>query len=86
MGSSGPGRIIGLHNVELRAPVTVDLISITIAPAICINPRVTRLVLAGHGDRVEGSGAPTVNLAEVNIVLDVSIQQIRCPVIGIVHI
>ena len=40
MGSSGPGRVIGFHNVELRAPVTVDLISITVAPAIGVNPSV----------------------------------------------
>ena len=69
MRSSLERPLVSLHNIELRAPVTTNLIAVTVVVAVGV-PVVARRVLTWSLDEVEGSDAATVALAEVNIVVN----------------
>ena len=67
--SSSPGELVSLHNIELWAPFSCDVVGITVVVAIGIvwlSIRSNRW----KGDGVEGGDTATVSLAEVNVVLD----------------
>ena len=67
--SSSPGELVSLHNIELWAPFSCDVVGITVVVAIGIvwlSIRSNRW----KSDGVEGGDTATVSLAEVNVVLD----------------
>ncbi len=44
----GPGPLVGLHEVELGAPVSGHLIGIAVTPAVSLHPKVASSVLTWH--------------------------------------
>ena len=71
-----PGPLVGLHEVELRAPVSGHLIGVAVTPAVCVHPKVTSIVLAWHGNQVEGSNAATLVIGKIDIPLDGATKQV----------
>jgi len=65
-----PGPLVGLHDVELRAVISTDLVGITVVHTVVRRLISAIRLLAGHGNKVKGSDAATVALAEVHVVLD----------------
>ena len=53
---------IGFLNVKLRAPVTTNLIGITVLEGV------TGVIDGGHEDGIEGRDTATANHAQVNVV------------------
>lgn len=69
MGSCLESPLVSLHDIELRAPVATDLVTVAVVVAVGV-PEVAGRVLAWSLNEVEGSDATTVTLAEVNIVVN----------------
>ena len=65
------GMLIGLHNVELRAPMATDLIGVTILEWV------TCVVKSRHCDSVEGSKTVAVDSAQVNIKLEDTAEKVH---------
>ena len=64
-----PGELVGLHNIKLWAPLSCDVIGITVVVAIGI----VWLAIRSNcwkGNCIEGGDTTTVSLAEVNVVLN----------------
>ena len=73
---SSPGELVGLHNIELWAPLSSDVVGITVVVAIGI----VWLAIRSNrrkGDSVEGGDTATVSLAEVNVVLNWTVEEVR---------
>lgn len=68
--SSLVSKLVGLHNVELWAVSSTNLVGITVPETVISASVVTALVLSWHADSVEGSNASALHLGEVNIVLN----------------
>ena len=49
---SGPGPLVSLHDVELRAPVAVDLVSVTVAITIRVHSEAAVFILSWHRDKI----------------------------------
>jgi len=81
VGSGGPGPLVGLHDVKLRAPVAVDLVSVAVAPFVCVHPKGAIFVLAWHGDQVESSDTAALVLAQVDVVLDVATEEVGAEIV-----
>lgn len=62
--------LVGLHNVELWAVSSTNLVGITVPETIISGGVVTTGILGWHADSVEGSDASALHLREVNIVLN----------------
>lgn len=65
-----PGPLVGLHEVELGAPVARHHVGIAISPSVSVHPKVSSLVLAWHRNQVEGSNAATLVSGKINIPFD----------------
>ena len=76
MGSGLPGPLVGLHNVKLRAIISINLVSITIVVTISV-PEIAVAVFARHSDKVEGSNAATVALTEINVIFHSTTKEVR---------
>ena len=76
MGSSLESPLVGLHNVELRAIVSADLISIAVVKSIGIPVLASRIFTRSRNE-IESSYASAVALAEVNIIVDSSAKKVR---------
>ena len=66
---SSPGELVGLHNIKLWAPLSCDVVGITVVVAIGI----VWLAIRSNcwkGNSVEGGDTATVSLAEVNVILN----------------
>lgn len=48
---------IGLHDVKLRTPLTIDLVGITVITAAVASRWIAVLILGWHQDEIEGSVA-----------------------------
>jgi hypothetical protein len=70
-----PCPLVGLHDIELRAVVASNLVTIAVVVTICV-PKVAVLASARHSDQVDGSNATTVPGAKVNIVLDTATKEV----------
>jgi len=66
----GPGVLVCLHDIELRAPVSIDLVGVTVSVAISVHPEFAGFINAWHLDHVPGSDAATLVVAEVDVPLD----------------
>jgi len=75
VGCSPVGVFIGLHDVELGAPVASDLICVTILE------RITCVVDCRHIDSVEGRDTAATYLAQVDVVGEEAAEQVRCEVV-----
>jgi len=76
VGSSLESPLVGLHNVELRAIVSADLISIAVVKSIGIPVLASRIFTRSRNE-IESSYASAVALAEVNIIVDSSAKKVR---------
>ena len=72
----GPGPLVGLHEVELGAPVAVNLVGVTVTPAVGVHPEGAIVVLAWHADEVEGGDAATLVVAEIDVPLDGATEEV----------
>ena len=66
---SSPGELVGFHNIKLWAPLSCDVVGITVVVAIGI----VWLAIRSNrwkGDGVEGGDTATVSLTEVNVILN----------------
>lgn len=81
--SGGPGPLVGLHQVKLRAVVAGDLVGIAVAPAISVHPEVAIRVLAWHAHEVESGDAATLVMAEVDVPLDRATEEVGLEVLGV---
>ena len=79
----GPGPLVGLHEIELGAPVAINLVGVTVAPAVSIHPEITITILAWHGDQVESSDAATLVVGQINVPLNRAAKKIGLEVLGI---
>ena len=70
------GPLVGLHDVKLGAVVATNLISITVVVTISV-PIVTTSVLSRHRNHVESGDTATVALAEVNIIINCTTEEVR---------
>jgi len=68
--SCAEGIFVRLHNVELWAPVTVNLIGITVAKYV------VNMINGWHQDGVKSCHTATANLAEVHIVLETTSEHV----------
>jgi hypothetical protein len=75
VGSSLESPLVGLHNVELRAIVSADLISIAVVKSISI-PVLAGRIFTRSRNEIESSYASAVALAEVNIIVDSSAKKV----------
>ena len=75
MGCSLESPLVGLHNVELRAIVSADLISIAVVKSIGI-PVLAGRIFTRSRNEIESSYASAVALAEVNIIVDSSAKKV----------
>jgi len=75
VGSSLESPLVGLHNVELRAIVSADLISIAVVKSIGI-PVLAGRIFTRSRNEIESSYASAVALAEVNIIVDSSAKKV----------
>ena len=79
--SGSPRPLVGLHEVELWAPVAIDLVGVAVAPAIGAPPVVAILVLAWHRDSVEGSDAAALVIAQIDVPLDGATEKVGLEVL-----
>ena len=66
-----PSPLVSFHDIELRAIVTTNLVTIAVVVPICV-PEVTILAFPWHTDQVDGSNASAVSGAEINVILNTS--------------
>lgn len=83
MGCSGERVLVSLHEVELRAEVTRDLVGIAVAPAISGHPQIASLVTTGHRDQIESSNAAALVLRKVNVPFNRATEQIWLKVLRV---
>ena len=76
VGSGGPGPLVSLHDVELGAPVAINLVGIAVAVSVGVHPEVAVLVLAGHPDEVPGSDAAALVVAQIDVPLDGAAEEV----------
>ena len=74
--SGGPRPLVGLHEVELWAPVAINLVGIAVAVSVGVHPEVAVLVLAGHPDEVPGSDAAALVVAQIDVPLDGAAEEV----------
>lgn len=77
MGGGLPGPLVGLHDVELGAVVTADLVAVTVVHAVLGGIVSAVSFLAGHGDKVESGNAATVASAQVDVIFDGATKEVR---------
>ena len=65
-----PGVLVGLHDVELWAESTANLVCVAVVVVLAPEHIVSVLVLAWHADLVESSDAAALLAAEIDIVGD----------------
>ena len=83
VGSGGPGEFVSLHNIELGAPVAINLVGIAVAISVSVHPDVALVILAWHRDHVEGSDAAALVVAEVDVPLDRTSEKVWLEVLGV---
>lgn len=71
-----PRVLVRLHDVELWAPLAVDLVGVAVEVAALAAAWVASLVLAWHGDEVESGVAAASELREVNIIRDGATEKV----------
>lgn len=84
MGRSLEGPLVCLHNVELWAKVSADLIAIAVVESVGI-PVLASRIFARSRNEIKGSYASAVALAEVNIIVDSSAKKVgsvNCLAVG----
>jgi len=84
VGSRGPAVLVGFHEVELGAPVAVDLIGVAVAISVGVHPEGTVVMLARHADEVPGGDAAALVVAEIDIPLHSASQEVGLEVLGVV--
>jgi hypothetical protein len=67
--------LVCLHNVELGAPVSTDLIAVAVIVSISV-PVLARGVFAWGTNEIEGSDATAVALAEVNVIVNRAAKEV----------
>ena len=74
------GILIGLHEVELWAPVSSNFVCITVLERILV------ILHTGHQHSVKGSNTATADLSQVNIVFNGTTEHVWCEVLRIVEL
>ena len=76
--------LVCLHNVELGAPVSTDLVTVAVIVSISV-PVLARGVFAWGTNEIEGSDATAVALAEVNVIVNRAAKEVGSINLGGVH-
>ena len=76
--------LVCLHNVELGAPVSTDLVAVAVIVSISV-PVLARGVFAWGTNEIEGSDATAVALAEVNVIVNRAAKEVGSINLGGVH-
>ena len=83
VGGGGPDPLVGLHDVELRAPSSIDLVGIAVSKTVGVSPDVAVPVLGGGQDGVEGRDAAALLVAEVDVVLNNTTKKVGSVVLRV---
>jgi len=84
VGRSLEGPLVCLHNVELWAKVSADLIAIAVVESVGI-PVLASRIFARSRDEIKGSYASAVALAEVNVIVNRAAKEVGSINLGGVH-
>ena len=73
--SSSPGVLVGLHDIELWAPLPCDVVSVTVVVAISVM-RISIRANCWESNSIECGDASASSRTEINIVLNGSVEEI----------
>ena len=79
MGRAPETVLVALLDVKLGAPVSSDLIGIAVQERVLW---VIQVVTAWHGNTIHSSGTTATNIAQIDVILEVTTKHIGCKVLA----